>query len=105
MRILSKNCDNLLGILKKSNYSFNVLRITEAWCTDSTLKDNANLHLSNLDIISQEIKTCKRGSGVLICIHKSLTCNLRNDLCVSDKDMEILTTEISRENDKDILLS
>ena len=28
-----------------------------------------------------------------------------NDLCVSDKDKEILTTEISRKNDKNILLS
>ena len=40
-----------------------------------------------------------------IYIHKRLICNLRNDLCVSDKDQEILTIEISRENDKNILLS
>ena len=40
-----------------------------------------------------------------IYIHKRLNCNLRNDLCVSDKDKEILTIEISRENDKNILLS
>ena len=72
---------------------------------DSTLKNNSNLHLPNFDIISQERKTNKRDSGVLIYIHKSLKCNLRNDLCVSDKDKEILTIEISRENDKNILLS
>ena len=42
---------------------------------------------------------------MLIYIHKSLAYNLRNDLCVSDKDKEILTIEISRENDKNILLS
>ena len=42
---------------------------------------------------------------MLIYIHKSLTCNLRNDLCVCDKDKEILIIEISRENDKHILLS
>ena len=41
---------------------------------------------------------------MLIYIHKSLKCNLRNDLCVSDKDKEILTIKISRENDKNILL-
>ena len=88
-----------------SNNSFNVLCITETWCTDSTLKNNTNLHLPNFDIISQERKTNKQGGGVLIYIHKSLTCNLRNDLCVSDKDKEILTIEISKENDKNILLS
>ena len=48
---------------------------------------------------------------MVIYIHKSLACNLGNDLCVSDKeignflDKEILTIGISRENDKNILLS
>ena len=60
--------------------------------------------IPNFDIISQERKTNKHGGGVLIYIHKSLAYNLRKDLCVSDKDKEILTIEISRENDKNILL-
>ena len=81
----------------------NIFCIIETWCTDSTLKNNANLHFPNFDILSQERKTNKRGGGVLIYIHKSLACNLRNDLCVSYKDKEILTIEISRKN-KNILL-
>ena len=105
IRSLPKSFDNLLDILRDSKYSFNILCITETWCTDSTLKSNSNLHLPNFDLISQERKTNKRGGGVLIYIHKRLNCNLRNDLCVSDKDKEILTIEISRENDKNILLS
>ena len=102
---MSKNFDNLLDILRDSNYSFNVLCITETWCMDSTLKNNSNQHLPNFDIISQKRKTNKRDGGVLIYIHKSLKCNLRNDLRVSDKDKEILTIEISKENDKNIHLS
>ena len=94
IRSLSKNFDNLLDILRDSNNSLNVLCITETWCTDSTLKNNANLHLPDFDIILRERKTNKRGGGVLIYIHKSLACNLRNDLCVSDKDKKILTIEI-----------
>ena len=105
IRSLPRNFDNLLDILRDSNYSFNILCITETWCTDSALKSNSNLDLPNFDLISQERKTNKRGSGVLIYIHKHLNCNLRNDLCVSDKDKEILTIETSRENDKNILLS
>ena len=104
-RSLSKNFDNLLDILRESNNSFNVLCLTETWCTDSTLKSNTNLRLPNFDIISQERKTNKRGGSVLIYIHKSLAYNLRNDLCVSDKDKKILTIKISRKNDKNILLS
>ena len=76
----------------------NVLCIIESWCTDSTLKNNTNMHLTNFGIISQERKTNKRREGVLVYIYKSLTCTLRNDLCVSDRDKEILTSEISREN-------
>ena len=45
IRSLSKNFDNLLDILRDSKYSFNILCITETWCTDSTLKSNSNLHL------------------------------------------------------------
>ena len=63
------------------------------------------IYTSNFDIISQERKTNKPGAGLLIYIHKSLTCTLRNHLCCSNKDKEILTIEILRENDKKILLS
>ena len=42
---------------------------------------------------------------MLIYIHKRLKCNLRNDLCVSDKEKEILTVIVSREKDRNILLS
>ena len=105
IRSLSKNFDNLLDILRDSNSNFNVLCLAETWCTDSTLMSNTNLHLPNFNIISQERKINKRGGRVLIYIHKSLAYNLRNDLYVSDKQKEILTIEISRENDKNILLS
>ena len=66
IRSLPKNFDNLLDILRNSKYSFNILCITETWCTDTTLKSNSNLHLPNIDLISQERKTNKRGGGVLI---------------------------------------
>ena len=102
---MPKNFDIFLDILRDSNNSFNVLCMTETWCTDLTLKYITNLPLPNFDIISQERKTNKQGGEVLIYIHKSLICNLLNDLCVSDKDKEILTIEISKGNAKNILLS
>ena len=34
-----------------------------------------------------------------------MTCNLRNDLCVSEKDEEFLIIEISREKSKNAILS
>ena len=65
IRSLSKNFDNLLDTLRDSNYSFNILCITETWCTDSTLKSNSNLHLPNFDLISQEKK--KQTSVAVVC--------------------------------------
>ena len=91
-----------MDILRNSNYSFNALCVTETWCTDSTLKNNTNL--PNFDIISQERKRNKRAGNMLIYIYKSMKCNLRN-VCVPGKDKEILTSEISSENDKNIVLS
>ena len=64
IRSLSKNVDNRLDIFRDSNYSFNVLCITETWFTDSTLKNYTNLHLPNFDIISQERKTT---SAMVVC--------------------------------------
>ena len=64
IRSLSKNFDNLLDILRDSNNSFNVLCITETWCTDSTLKNNTNLHLPNLILFR---KKEKQTSEVVVC--------------------------------------
>ena len=71
IKFLSKYFDNLLDFLRDSNNSFNILCITETWCTDSNIKNNANLHLPKFDIISQERKTNKSGGGVIIYIHKA----------------------------------
>ena len=56
IRSLPKHFNDLLDILKDSNYSSNILCITETWCMDSTYKNNLNLHLANFDLISQERK-------------------------------------------------
>ena len=91
IRSLSKNFDNLLDIIRDSKYSFNVICISETWCTDSTL---------NFDIISQERNTNNRGGSVLIYIQKNLTFNLPHDVCVSWKDKVIPTTKFFRENEQ-----
>ena len=33
--------------IRDINNNFNVLCVTETWCTDSNLKNNTNLHLPN----------------------------------------------------------
>ena len=42
-------------------------------------------------------------SKALVLLFQSFGINLGNDVCGSDKDKEIFTIEISRENDKNIL--
>ena len=64
IRSLSKNFDNLLDILRDSNNSFNVLYITETWCTDSTLKNNQTYISQILILLS---KKEKQTSEVVVC--------------------------------------
>ena len=56
IKSLSKNVDNLLDILRDSNYSFNILCITETWWTDSTLKSNSNCIYRNLTLFHKKEK-------------------------------------------------
>jgi hypothetical protein len=52
-----------------------------------------------------ERKINKRGGGVLIYIKEHIVHNVRNDMCVSDNDKEIVTIEIPNNKKKSILLS
>ena len=84
---------------------FNVLWITETWCNNAALKSYLNLHRPNFDFVSQKRNTNKRFSGVLIHIQKNLSNKLCNNLFVSDKNQEVVTTEVARKNGNNIILS
>ena len=91
--------------MSETNFLFNIICITETWCSNDEIKSNSNLHLPNFEIIPLERKIKKRGGGVLIYIKKNLDYTIRNDLSVSDGDKEIVTVEFLNKDSKNILLS
>ena len=54
-------------------------------------------------IMKEKLK--KRGCGVLMYIRNDLTNKIRNDLCISDGDREIVTIELPTKSIKSIIVS
>ena len=71
-----KNCEELIGFLKKLKYEFKYIIITETWLLET------NINLCNLDgyIGVHSVCTNKPGGGVSLFIHESLLFKLNNNL-------------------------
>ena len=104
IRSLRSNLDDFHTLLEKNKHPFNVICLTETWLNDHEFKANSNYHLPNYEGIHYERKTNKRGIGVLMYIRNDLSYKIRNDLCTSDGDREILTTELLTKSMKNIIL-
>ena len=72
---------------------------------DREFKTNSNYHLPNYEGILHQRKTNKRGGGVLMYIRNDLSYKIRNDLCISDGEREILTSELLTKSMKNIIVS
>jgi hypothetical protein len=105
IRSLNKNIENFRHFLEETENIFNIICVTETWCSSNELKNNSNFHLKNFELVSVERQTDKRGGGVLIYVKENIEHNVRSDLCVSDKDKEIATIELIINKEKNILIS
>ena len=102
---MRSNLDDLYTLLEEGKHSFNVISLTETWLNDHEFKTNSNYHLPNYEGIHHKRKANKRGGGVLTFIRNDLTYKIRNDLCISDGDSEILTIELITKIMKNIAVS
>ena len=91
--------------MNETDFSFNIICVTETWCSDSELNNNSTFYLPNFKTIPLERKSKKRRGGVLIYLKNNLVYRMRDDLTVADGDKEILTIEILNQESKNILLS
>ena len=106
IRSIKRNFENLKALLKECELVFNIIRVSETWCSNTELQSNSNVSLAGEDSVSYErSKKSRRGGGVLIFIKKSLSYKIRKDLSESDEHKEILSLEISFKNSSNILLS
>ena len=105
IRSLNANLENFKNLLTESNYCFNIICLSETWCTDEEFSNNSFYHIPNYEPIHCQRKTNKRGGGVLIYIRQNLNYKIRNDLTFSNSDNELLTVEIINENTKNLIVT
>ncbi|XP_065673886.1 uncharacterized protein LOC136090837 [Hydra vulgaris] len=105
IRSLSKNNENFRHFLEETKNIFNIICVTETWCSTYELEKNSNFHLKNFELVSLERQTNKRGGGVLIYVKENFAYKVRIDLSVSDEDKEIATIELIINKGKNILIS
>ena len=87
-------------ILKTSAISW---IITETWCSNSEIIKSSYFDINNYKAISFERKTNKGGGSILIYVKTDLMYEIRKDLSISVKDVEILTIEIISKESKSLL--
>ena len=91
--------------MEECEFVFNIICVSETWCSNTELQNNSNLSLTGFDSVPYERSKKNRGGGVLIFIKKNLSYKIRKDLSESDEHKEILSLEVSCKNSSNILLS
>ena len=105
IRRLRTNFANFRNLLNNTGSTFNIICLTETWCSNSEIINSSYFDINNKKAIPFEIKTNKRGGSKLIYVKTDLMYNIIKDISNSDKDKEILTTKIINKESKTMLLS
>ena len=105
IRGLKTNFENFRNFLNNTGSSFNIICLTETWCSNSEIINSSYLDINNHKAIPFERKTNKRGGSILIYVKIDLMYKIRKDLFISDKDKEILTIDIISKESKSTLFS
>ena len=106
IRSIKRNFENLIVLLEECELVFNIICVSETWCSNTELQNNSSLYLAGFDSVPYErSKKSRRGDGVLIFTKKNLSYKIRKDLSESDEHKEILSLEILYKNSSNILLS
>ena len=99
IRSLQKNFDSLLNLLVTLKFEFEVICITETWCSDNSMK------LPEYKSIHQVRRAGKGGGGIAVCLHEALIFNIRHDLTADNANIEGLWVEIINKKSKNILIN
>ena len=74
IRSIKLNFGNLKALLEKCELVFNIICVSETWCSNTELQNNSNLSLPGFDSVPYERnKKSRRGGSVLIFIKKHLS--------------------------------
>ena len=105
IRSVNKNFENLKNLLQEIKHDFKVIILSESWLKDENANQNSLYQIANYIPIHQIRKGSSKGGGVSIYIHKTLNYKLRCDKGICNPDIEALTIEIIKENQKILIIT
>ena len=94
IRSIKKNFDNFKLFFSTLGFSFSVICFSETWLDEV---GNSLYELPN-HISKHQVRDDRRGGGVLIYIHNSLSFKVLSNLCINSVDINSLSTELSLDN-------
>ena len=89
IRGLKTNFENFGNLLNNTGSSFNIICLTERWCSNPEIINSSYFDTNNYKVIPFERKTNERGGSLPIYVKTDLMYKIRKDLSISDKDKEI----------------
>ena len=92
VRSIAKNLDHLRNYLKLLTHEFAIIGFTETWFNDVTV---SRYKLENYNQVSNYRRT-KKGGGVTLSIHKSITFKERQEWKVLNPDIETVFAELEK---------
>ncbi|XP_065667791.1 uncharacterized protein LOC136088065 [Hydra vulgaris] len=88
IRSLKKIFEIFSNFIEETSNLFNIICLTETWCSSNDVNSFTNFELPGFNVISLARKTNKRGGGVLIYVKNYLQYFSRHDMSITDADKE-----------------
>ena len=80
IRGLKTNFENFPSLLNNTGTSFNIIFLTETWCSNSEIINSSYFDIKNYKTIPFEGKTNKKGGSIVIYVKTDLMYKIRKDL-------------------------
>ena len=99
------NFEHFCNLLNNTGSSFNIICLTETWCSNSEIINSSHFDINNYKAVAFENKANQRGGSILIYVKIDLIHKIIKDLSISENDKEKLITEIIIKESNNMLLS
>ena len=93
IRSLRKNFEDFQEIYKTLNLKFSVVCFSETWADDNKLENDCLIQLPGY-IVLHQIRKNRRGGGISIFVHESLSFKRRQDLGINSEAVESISIEV-----------
>ena len=84
VRSLRKNFEDFKELYKTLNLKFNIVCFSETWADDNKLENDSLIQLPGYNVLCQ-IRKNRRGRGISIFVHESLSFKSRQDLGINSE--------------------